>query len=97
MGTSRRPKPKRLAEKLKTIREMLGLTTEDLINRLDCPEIPLHRASITQYEKGRREPPLEVLLQYSRLVNIYVDVLIDDKLCLPNILPAGKKSEGPIK
>ena len=80
MGSGKRIIPARLGEKLRAIRENLGLTTEELIIRLDCPSVPLHRASITQYEKGRREPPLIVLLKYSRLVNLSVDLLIDDKL-----------------
>jgi transcriptional regulator with XRE-family HTH domain len=87
MGSSKRVKPSRLAEKLKTIRESLGLTTEELIIKLNCPQVPLHRASITQYEKGRREPPLPVLLQYARLMNVYVDVLIDDNLLLDMKIP----------
>lgn len=83
MGSGKRVRPERLAEKLKAIREKLGLTTEELIARLDCPEIPLYRANITHYEKGRREPPLIVLLQYARLIGIHVDDLIDDNLNLP--------------
>ena len=80
MGSGKRIMPARLGEKLKAIRENLGLTTEELIIRLDCPSVPLHRASITQYEKGRREPALLVLLKYARLAEISVDVLIDDEI-----------------
>lgn len=83
MGSGKRVMPTKLGVKLKAIREYLELTTEELIIRLDCPSIPLHRASITQYEKGRREPPLIVLLKYARLVNLSTDFLIDDKLELP--------------
>lgn len=82
MGSGKRLIPARLGEKLKAIRENLGLTTEELIIKLNCPEVPLHRASITQYEKGRREPPLIVILNYSRLAGKSVNVLIDDKLDL---------------
>jgi transcriptional regulator with XRE-family HTH domain len=82
MGTGKRIKPERLAEKLKAIRVNLGLTTEELIIKLECPEVPLHRASITQYEKGRREPNLIVLLHYARLVRLTVDSLIDDEIDL---------------
>lgn len=85
MGTGSRIKPVRLAEKLKMIRESLGLTAEELIEKLNCPEIPLYRASITQYEKGRREPPLIILLKYTRLAKIHVDDLIDDEIDLPKI------------
>jgi len=87
-----RTRPERLAEKLRSIREALELTHEDLISRLDCPKIPLYRASISQYESGKIEPPLPVLLSYARLANIYVEVLIDDELDLPKKIPASKKS-----
>ncbi len=84
MGTGKRPAPARLAEKLKAIRENLGLTTEKMVIELNCPSVPLHRASITQYEKGRREPPLVVLLRYARLYKTGVENLIDDDLNLPH-------------
>ena len=84
MGSGKRIKPARLAEKLKAIRKSLGVTTEELIEKLDCPEVPLYRANITHYEKGRREPPLIVLLKYARLANVHVDDLIDDKINLPD-------------
>jgi transcriptional regulator with XRE-family HTH domain len=92
MGTGRRIRPERLGEKLKAIRENLGLTTDELIVKLDCPTIPLYRASITQYEKNRREPALIVLLSYGRLAQIPVDVLIDDRLDLPLQLNVEKYS-----
>lgn len=91
MGTSNRVKPEHLPKKLETIRTRLGLKTEELIGRLNCPEVPLYRASISQYERGKREPPLLVLLAYARLVNVYVDVLIDDAIDLPERIPARKK------
>ena len=84
MGSGKRIKPARLAEKLKAIRKSLAVTTEELIEKLDCPEVPLYRANITHYEKGRREPPLIVLLKYARLANVHVDDLIDDKINLPD-------------
>ena len=86
MGSGKRIIPARLGEKLKAIRETLELTTEEIIIKLNCPEIPLHRASITQYEKNRREAPLVVILNYARLAQVNVDVLIDDKLNLPTKL-----------
>lgn len=85
MGSGKRLIPARLGEKLKAIREELGLTTEEMIAKLDCSEIPLHRASITQFEKGRREPQLIVLLKYARLARTNVDFLIDDNLNVPQI------------
>lgn len=88
MGRRERAKPQRLGEKLLRIREALNLTTEEMIKRLDYPEIPLHRASITEYEKNRREPPSLILLQYARAANVFLEVLIDDSLDLPNKIPS---------
>lgn len=94
MGRGKRVMPKRLGEKLCKIRESLGLTLEGFIDRLDCPEIPLYPASISMYESGKREPPLLVLLQYARLANVIVDILIDDELDLSEQIPyPGKKQK----
>ncbi len=53
--------------------------------------IAYHR--ISEYETGKREPPLLILLEYARAANVYVDTLIDDSVNLPEI-PSRKKSEG---
>lgn len=84
MGKSKRVTPERLGEKLKTIREKLGMTTTEIVDELRHPTATPHRASITQYEKGRREPPLITLLQYARLYNVGVETLIDDEMNLPD-------------
>ena len=95
MGRAERAKPKFLADKLKAIRRGLNVRTYDLmIARLNYPELPLNRSSIAQYEKGEREPPLPVLLRYARLANVYLEVLVDDELDLPDELPSLQKSEG---
>jgi transcriptional regulator with XRE-family HTH domain len=49
---------------------------------------------ISRYEQGKREPPLMILMAYARLANVYVEVLIDDELDLPEKLPSAKKHEG---
>ena len=88
MGATRRIQPENLAEKLKNIRLALGLTMEALAERLEVPlKIKLYRGTIYNYENGKREPPLPVLLQYARFANIYVEYLIDDQLELPKKLP----------
>jgi transcriptional regulator with XRE-family HTH domain len=88
MGRSHRQRPERLATKLCAIRTVLDLTQEQMIKRLDCPAIPLYPASISQYEQGKREPPLLVLLQYARVAGIPIDVLVDDNLDVPEHLPS---------
>lgn len=93
MGRATRPKPKRLAEKLLQIRIALGLSQNGLIRRLGLSD-ELTQDYISAYERGVREPPLLVLLEYARAANLYVEVLIDDSLDLPAGLPSVKKSEG---
>lgn len=93
MGRVRRPSPARLPEKLLLIREGLSLSQNGMLRRLGI-EDGYDRATISGYERGVREPPLPVLLAYARAANIYVEVLIDDELDLPERLPARMKSEG---
>lgn len=81
MGRAARYMPKRLGAKLKQIRLNLGIETfEEMIQRLDCPETPLHPAGIYLFEKNEREPTLNVLLKYARLAGVTMDVLVDDEL-----------------
>jgi transcriptional regulator with XRE-family HTH domain len=95
MGRSQRPKPARLAEKLTYIRYALGLSQDEMLARLGLQNAEgLFRSSISGYERGTREPPLPVLLQYARAANVAVEALIDDALDLPDKLPASPKSEG---
>lgn len=83
MGKAKRPKPRRLAEKLLQIRQALNLSQNELIKELDFKEIDLVQGTISTYELGKREPSLPLLLKYARLVGISVDVLVDDELDLP--------------
>ena len=88
-----RPKPKRLAEKLRRIREALGLSQSEMLRRLGFENVHAY-TRISSYELGRNEPPAMILLQYARVANVYVEVLIDDGLDLPAKLPSAKKHEG---
>jgi transcriptional regulator with XRE-family HTH domain len=83
MGTQRRPQPRRLASKLKAIREGLGLSQEQMAERLKRVKSPPQPGTISRFETGQREPSLLVLLEYARLAGISTDVLIDDKLNIP--------------
>jgi transcriptional regulator with XRE-family HTH domain len=94
MGRSNRPRPKRLGEKLRQIRAKLNLTLEQMIEQLDYKDSPVYPTNISGMERGEREPPLLLLLAYARLVGISTDVLIDDKLELPNRLPSLPRHEG---
>jgi transcriptional regulator with XRE-family HTH domain len=87
MGRSRRHRPERLAEKLIRIRQALALSQEAMVGRLEDNN-GLTQTSISGYELGMREPPLAVLLSYSRLANVHLEVLADDKLNLPEQIPS---------
>src|SRR3712207_280609 len=97
MGRSRRPRPARLAAKLRQIRTGLGLTQEQMFEHLGETKTALYPGHISLYEGGQREPPLPVLLRYARIARVYVDVLIDDELDLPNKLPAMPRGGESIK
>jgi transcriptional regulator with XRE-family HTH domain len=94
MGRASRPKPVRLAEKLRQIREGLGLSQDEMLKRLGLDNSSIERSSISAYELDKREPPLQVILVYARLANVWMDVLVDDELNLPEKIPTNKKSEG---
>jgi transcriptional regulator with XRE-family HTH domain len=87
MGRKPRIKPERLAEKLRRIREALGLSQSEMWRHLGVEDLIWFK-QISAYEVGTHEPPLPILLRYARAANVYVDVLIDDELDLPAKLPA---------
>ncbi|MGB9178046.1 MAG: helix-turn-helix transcriptional regulator, partial [Pyrinomonadaceae bacterium] len=62
MGTRSRHKPERLAEKLLQIRLALGLSQNEMIRRMGIEEL-IAQNTISEYELGKREPPLRILLQ----------------------------------
>jgi transcriptional regulator with XRE-family HTH domain len=82
MGKTARERPNRLAEKLKQIREGLGLSQNEMLVRLGL-EDKLSRTAISGYELGTSEPTLLTLLKYSRFAGIHMEVLVDDELDLP--------------
>ncbi|HYG08673.1 MAG TPA: helix-turn-helix transcriptional regulator [Pyrinomonadaceae bacterium] len=88
---ARRPAPKRLGEKLLQIRMALELSQTGIVQRLDYEDSPLYPAQISNFEQGKREPPLQLLLAYARLANIPLEILADDKLDLPAKLPTKPK------
>lgn len=90
MGTRARHKPEHLAGKLLQIRTALGLSQNEMIRRLGVETI-IKQNAVSEYELGKREPPLRILLQYARAAGVSTDVLIDDKIDLPGKLPARRK------
>ena len=79
MGKRPRPQPKKLPAKLFAIRQHFDLSQSQLVRALDCE---LSSARISEYENGTREPSLLVLLRYSKLAHVTINMLVDDDLKL---------------
>jgi len=90
MGKRARMRQERLAEKLLQIRQALGLSQSEMLKRLGFEDV-LDYKRISEYELGKNEPPLAVLLSYAHAANVSTDVLIDDRIDLPAKLPAKAK------
>lgn len=97
MGEKPRPRPARLAEKLKEIRKRIdgGLTQVEMIRRLGFTEEELPQDRISKFERGTMEPNLTVLIAYSEAVNCYLEALArDDRDLGSGPLPYPKKHHG---
>ena len=90
MGTRARHKPSRLAVKLRQIRAALELSQNGMIKLMGAEKM-IGQNTISEYELGKREPPLWILLRYARAAVVCTDVLIDDDLDLPEKLPSKPK------
>jgi transcriptional regulator with XRE-family HTH domain len=88
-----RPKPKRLAEKLRAIRQGLGLSQTQMLKRLEH-EATMHYGRISEYEGGKREPTLMTILQYARVAGVHLEDIVDDELDLPDKLPEKVRYKG---
>ena len=78
-----RRKPKRLGQKLLAIRCKLEVSQSELAKLLDFDK---GVARISEYERGTREPDLILLLKYSELADVSINMLADDnrELEFPN-------------
>jgi transcriptional regulator with XRE-family HTH domain len=95
LGRSSRPIPVGLPDKLLYVRLLLRLTQKQMFDRLQSgldpildDQIKLHSSHISEYERGIREPPLRVLLEYARIAQVPMEVLVDRFLSLPSTLRA---------
>ncbi len=70
-------KPLRLASKLKTIRQRLGLSQSQLVERLNFKG---HYGRISEYELGKRQPSVSTLLLYARAAGLRLEEIVDDEL-----------------
>lgn len=93
MGTRARRKPERLAEKLLNVRTAFGDSQNGLIRRLGFTD-ELTQSDISAFERGTREPSLDILLKYSELARVWVNAFIDDAMDLPEEIPCDRMREG---
>ena len=93
MGRASREKPVRLGEKLLEIRTKLGLSQDGMLRALGLDE-KYSRHYISGFEWGKREPPLLVLLGYSWIAGVWINVLVDDGIDLPEDIPAPQMHGG---
>ncbi|MGB9181712.1 MAG: helix-turn-helix transcriptional regulator [Pyrinomonadaceae bacterium] len=93
MGKRARMKQERLAEKLLQVRNALGLSQSEMLKRLGFEEA-IDYKRISEYELGKNEPPLAVLLEYARVAGVHMEDLVDDELDLPDKLPGPVNYKG---
>ena len=90
MGARPRLRQKRLPAKLRQIRAALGLSQSEMLKRLGVEKL-IDYTRISEFERGKREPPLLILLRYGEVAGVCTDVLIDDDKGLPARIPGKPK------
>lgn len=85
--------PARLGEKFLQIRAALNLTQQSMLDLLDLPP-EFSQSNISAYERGTKEPPIFVIMRYAEVANVWMDVLVQDSLDLPHVIPSRRKHEG---
>jgi transcriptional regulator with XRE-family HTH domain len=93
MGSKRRAQPRRMAAKLLQIRKSLDLSQEKMARQLNGPRSSIYPTHISEFERGLREPSLLVLLKYSQIAGVPMEVLVNDDLSLPDNLPVTAEYE----
>jgi transcriptional regulator with XRE-family HTH domain len=100
MGRGARRRPERLWLKLKEVRAGLGLSqggmAKLLIETNHVFDEYITRERISEFEQQEgREPDLLTIKAYADIAGISIDVLIDDKVDLPEKLPTAKLKRWP--
>jgi len=86
MGNPRQ-RPELLAEKLLAIREFLNLGQQEMAEKLKGEiishshrQFQLHPGRISEYEAGKREPNLFMLIAYGRLAQVHLESVANDEI-----------------
>jgi transcriptional regulator with XRE-family HTH domain len=72
-----REKPKRIAPKLKAIRQRLGVSQTGMKRLINFDG---HYVRVSEWELGKRIPSTMVLLAYARAAGIPLETIVDDEL-----------------
>ncbi len=86
-------KAERLSEKLLQIRNALGLSQMEMLKRLGYEESVFYNR-ISDYERGKRVPPLPLVLEYAHAAGVHMEDIVDDELDLPAKLPGSVRYQG---
>ena len=82
MGSAR-TRPDRLAEKLFAVREKFGYSLAEMAAKLSDEHVAIAKQDIHRYERSEMAPSIIILLRYSRLARVKMEIFADDKLDLP--------------
>lgn len=93
MGKGKRVRPRFLGNKLREIRSRLRFSQNEMLRALGLDD-EFTRSELSAYERGIREPPLQVLLAYSKAAGVWLNVLADDGLELPQSLRPNRMHGG---
>lgn len=84
-----RNRPKLLPAKLLAIREFLNVAQAEMASKLEFEilshsrrQYQIESARISEYEKGKREPNLFVMIAYARLGHIHMESVVDDDVII---------------
>jgi transcriptional regulator with XRE-family HTH domain len=82
VGYSRRI-PARLGEKLAAVRSKLGCSFAEMADKLSDDADSVSKSHVHQFENGKLDPPLVILLRYSKLARVKMEIFADDSKDLP--------------
>ena len=84
-----RKRPALLKTKLLAIRDFLNVGQVDMASKLESEILSyssrhyhIKPGRTSEYENGRREPNLFVLMAYARLAKVHLESLVDDEISL---------------
>ena len=78
-----RLRPEKLGAKLLAVRLKFEYSQADMAAALSDDDASIVRQDIHRYEIGKTDPPLVILLRYSKLARVKMEIFADDSKDLP--------------